>query len=216
MEGKLIDFYRCLRTIDKQSTAFVAANLGIDCRGTSDRWLSELNKKDRSENMFKCEVINTCNNIKTMIESIMTESKETITFSIAIDGTKVPKSLNINTAHECIMGCVYPNHPTCTTHLNKEEINKILNNKEEKELKQIDLASEVKVATTCFQNQPKRTSPGAVMSAHPQGVNETSNFTDDVCRAASKIVNDYKKSVFTNFAIDRVSVRNTRHYEKKC
>ena len=57
-------------------------------------------------------------------------------------------------------------------------------------------------------------SPKTITSARPQGVNETSNFTDDVCRAASKIVNDYKKTVFTNFAIDRVSVRNTRHYEK--
>ena len=38
MEGKLIDFYRYLRTIDKQSAAFVAANLGLECRGMSDRW----------------------------------------------------------------------------------------------------------------------------------------------------------------------------------
>ena len=112
MEGKLIDFYRCLRTINKKSTAFVAANFGLEFRGMSDRWLSELNKKDRGENIFKCEVTNIYNNIKTMIEAMMTESNERITFSVAIDGTKVPKSLNINAAHKCIMGGVHPNHLT--------------------------------------------------------------------------------------------------------
>ena len=49
-------------------------------------------------------------------------------------------------------------------------------------------------------------SPKAITSARPQGVNETYKFTDDVCRAASKIVNDCKNTVFANFATDGVSV----------
>ena len=181
MEGKLIDFYRYLRTINKHSTAFVAANLDLECPSISDCWLSELNKKDRGENIFKCEVTNIHNNIKTMIEAIMTESNERITFSVAIDSTKVPKSLNINTAHKCIMGRVYPNHLIYTTHLNKDEIIKILNNVKENESHPIDLVSEVKVAIICFQNQSKSISPMSIISARPQGINETSNFIKDIC-----------------------------------
>ena len=98
-----------------------------------------------------------------------------------IDYTKVPKSLNINTAHKYIMGSVYPNHLIYTMYLNKEEIIKILNNKAEKDLKQIDLASEVKVVTICFQNQLKPILHIARISACPQGVNRTSNFIEDLC-----------------------------------
>ena len=53
MEGKLIDFYQYLRIINKQSTDFIAANLGLECRGISYCQLSKLNKKDREENIFK-------------------------------------------------------------------------------------------------------------------------------------------------------------------
>ena len=206
MEGKLIDFYRYLRTINKQSTSFVAANLGLEYRGISDCWLSELNKKDRGENIFKCDVSNIYNNIKTMIECIMSVIKGILTFSVAMDGSKVPNSININTAHKCIMGGVYPYHLIYTTHLSKEEIMKILYNKPDKGNREMELASEVKVATICFQNPPKGMSPMAIISARPQGVNAPSTFTDDVCRAASKIANEYKNVEFTNFATDGVSV----------
>ena len=107
---KAYRFYQCLRTNDEQFTDYVAENLCLDCRGMSDRCLSEFNKKDRGGNAFKCEVINIHDNVQTMIESIMSESKETITFSIATDGSKLPKYLNINAAHKCIMDGVYPNH----------------------------------------------------------------------------------------------------------
>ena len=141
-----------------------------------------------------------------MIEAIMIKSNERITFSVAIDSTKVLKLLNINTAHKCIMGRAYPNYLIYTTHLNKDEIIKILNNVKKNESHPIDLASEVKVATICFQNQPKSISPISIISARPQGINETSNFTKNVYQAASKIVKDYTNTTFSNFATDGVSV----------
>lgn len=36
MEAKLVDFYRYLCTLNKQSSAFVVANLGLHTRGISD------------------------------------------------------------------------------------------------------------------------------------------------------------------------------------
>ena len=39
MESKLVDFYRCLRTLSTQSCEFVTSNLGLSSRGVSDRWL---------------------------------------------------------------------------------------------------------------------------------------------------------------------------------
>ena len=57
------------------------------------------------------------------------------------------------------------------------EIIKMLNNKEDKEFKQIDLASEVKVATMCFQNQLKRISPVAILLAQPHSANKISRFS---------------------------------------
>ena len=80
IEGKLINFYQYLRTINKQSSAFAIANLGLEYRGISDRWLSKLSKKDRGENILKFKVTNIYNNIKIMIEAIMTVMKGILTF----------------------------------------------------------------------------------------------------------------------------------------
>ena len=197
-----------MRIINKQSTAFAATNLGLDARGMSNLWLSELNRKDRGENMFKCEVTNTHNNIKSMMQIIMSEDTATLTFSIAIDGTKVPKSLSTNTANKSIMGGACPNHLMSKMHLNKDETCKMLNNKKDDELgsKPIELDSEVKFATACFQNQQKSISHMAIISVLPQGVNETSTFASDVCKAASKIADEHNNAMFTNFATDGVSV----------
>ena len=90
MESKLVDFYRYLRTLSTQSCKFVTSNLGLSSRGVSDRWLRELNKRDRSENMFKCEVKDAHRNMKMIVDGA--NCKEgSITFSIAIDATKVPR-----------------------------------------------------------------------------------------------------------------------------
>ena len=123
-----------------------------------------------------------------------------ITFSIAIDATKVPRSMNISTAHKCMMGRCYPNHLIDARNLSKEEIDVIVNEKHE------DLAAEIKVATTCLQNALKGSTPMAIASARPQGVNEVSMFTEDVCKAACMIVKENERVRFSNFATDGVSV----------
>ena len=117
--------------------------------------------------MFKCEV-NDIYNSATKIINEMKINNESIIFSIAIDGTKVPQNLSVSSTHKCMMGGTYPNHMMNTVNLGKECIFKILENKKEK----IDLAQEVKVATMCMQNQKKGLSPMAIIAARPQGVNQ--------------------------------------------
>lgn len=41
-----------------------------------------------------------------MIKNILSTNIKRVIFSIAIDRTKVPKSLNINTAYKCIIGSI--------------------------------------------------------------------------------------------------------------
>lgn len=106
------------------------------------------------------------------------------------------------------MGGAFPNHIISTQHLGKECIKKILDNKDETDPTKnaIELASEIKIAVVSFQNLPKHISPMAIISARPQGNNETSSFTKDVCEAASLVTKDLEDMRFTNFATDGVSV----------
>ena len=89
-----------------------------------------------------------------------------MTFSIAIDGTKVPRSMTFSAAHKCMMGRCHPNHAIDERNSSKEETDVIVNEKHE------DLAAETKVATICLQNTLKGSIPMAIASARPQGVNE--------------------------------------------
>jgi len=102
-ESKLIDFYRYLQTISNQSCKFVSANLGLNAIGISDRWLRHLNSKDRGDNVFKCEVKDIYNSINKLINKMKVNDKYVV-FSIAIDGTKVPMNLSINSGRKCILG----------------------------------------------------------------------------------------------------------------
>ena len=199
MEQKLVDFYRYLRTLGKQSCKFVTANLGLGGKGISDRWLRELNRKDRGDNIFRCDKKSIYNNLKQLLLDIPTTTLLK-TFAVSIDGSRCPKSININTAHKCIFGRSFPNHIISTQNLSKEEINNILYTDYS------DLASEIKVPTVCAQNVKKGTSPMAIIAARPQSVNAVSDFTADVCAAANMIVNEYKGTSFSNFATDGVSV----------
>ena len=74
-ESKLVDFYRYLHSINNQSCKFVAANLGLNGIGISDRWLRHLNSKDRGDNVFKCEVKDIHNSINKLINQMKDNEK---------------------------------------------------------------------------------------------------------------------------------------------
>ena len=99
-------------------------------------------------------------------------------------------------------GGTYPNHIIDTANLGKECILNIISN----EKNPMCLAQEVKVATMCIQNPKKGVTPMAIIAARPQGVNEVSKFTEDMCKAAELVVSEYADCQFTNFAVDGVSV----------
>ena len=68
------------------------------------------------------------------------------------------------------------------------------------------LAQEAKVATACVQNPKKGASHVAVIAARPQGANQVSTFTVDVCKATQLVVAEHGNCQFTNFAVDGASV----------
>ena len=121
-----------------------------------------MNSKDRSNNVFKCEVKDIHNSIKKLINHII-DDQQSIVFSIVIDGTKVLQNLSINSGRKCIIGRTYLNHIINTTHLSKQCIVDIIGNKQ----KSIPLTQEVKVATICAQNMKKGVSHMAVIATKP-------------------------------------------------
>ena len=127
VEEKMLDFFRYLRTLSPQAYNFVSANTGLDTKGVSDRWLRKLNSKDRGTSVFKSDLETMHDNIKVIISERKSDNDSNeVTFSIAIDATKVPMSLNINTARKCIMVGAFPHHMIATHHLDKNEITKLL------------------------------------------------------------------------------------------
>ena len=142
---------------------------------------------------------NICKNIKDMITAILVQGI-ILAFSLSVDGTKYPKSININTAYKCIMGQAHPNHLINTANLSKREINTILNTKYG------DLALEIKIVTICFQNAEKGKTPITIFTARPQGINKVLLFTSDTCKAACIAAKEFKNVTFSNFTTDRVLV----------
>lgn len=116
LEEDMVDFFRYLRTLSPKACDFVSANTGLDTKGISDRWLRKLNTKDRGESVHLSDTTTMCNVIKKMIQD-RDKSDGRLTFYVAIDATKVPKSLNINAARKYIMGGAFPQHMIATQHL---------------------------------------------------------------------------------------------------
>ena len=100
------------------------------------------------------------------------------------------------------MGRAFLNHIISTQHLEKECVNKLLNNVNST----AELILEIKIAAVSFQNLLKTTLPMVIITARLQGNNETSFFAKDVCVAARLVEDDLNQVRFTNFTTDGVSV----------
>ena len=87
--------------------------------------------------------------MRTKCEQVQ-KNRTNVVFSLSIDATKVPKSLNINLARKCIMGGSYPNHMISTQYLGKDCVRKILDNNYDDKKQVIELASKVKIAVISF------------------------------------------------------------------
>ena len=105
------------------------------------------------------------------------------------------------------MGGAFPQHLISSQHLGKEDINKLLENKKDKDnMHPIVCGQEVKIAAMCFQNVEEGVSPMQVISSRSQTKNEASEFTNDVCKAYKKITKEMEGTTFSHWAADRASV----------
>jgi hypothetical protein len=60
-EAKLNDFFRYLRSLSPQASMFVSANCGLGGKAVSDRWMRQLNQRDRGVCTFNSSVKNIYN-----------------------------------------------------------------------------------------------------------------------------------------------------------
>ena len=135
--------------------------------------------------------------------------KDTYSFSVAIDGSKVAKALQIDFRYNAVLGGVVDRH----------FIGQVINdsNRSEESLKKlktilhddtIKKADEVKVAVVVFQNTGYK-SPYLILASRPQPTNDVSSFSDGICSTLSAFAKEQSTSErvvhFLNSANDAVS-----------
>ena len=206
VEEKLVNFYRFLRTYDKQASQVLSANLN----GPSERWLRRLDAKDRQD-CFLDEGENGVLVRGRMDEAIARRNdndKRSVAFSLAIDATKVPPLLEASTGFSAITGGEHPDHLIDISNKTKAEVDDILNGKD-KTLGKIKCATEVKMTVMSFQGTPPGVSPFEVVAVRPQSNNESNDFIkemESLAVAASKS----GRGRFANYTVDGVSCES-RH-----
>jgi len=207
MEEKVINFYRFVSTWSPMAAQVMSANL----QGPGKRWLRKLNARDRTDCILDgghdAVVLRMVNAAKDRAVD-----GSPVTFSLAIDATKVAKVCEISSAYQALVGGGYPNHNVNIAGMDSDDVKSILNGTSKST--KIDLATEVKVAVMSFQSTEKGVAPSIVVAARPQSNNETSNFVQAMELAASKAAKELAASEpagatnyrFAGFAVDGVSV----------
>ncbi len=208
-----MDFLCYLATVSPQAAELVGANLGS---APSKRWMQILNTRERVACVYECEPSDMLKHMLNAVNKrLPTNINSVVSFSIAIDATKVPQLLEISTAFKAIMGGAHPHHLISTIDLDSTTIKHILDreiifNQADDSTIKIDKVSEVKVAFMVFQKPPPGVSPIATISARPQSNNERSSFTADIMNAADLVTKQVKSTSFVNFAVYGVSLETKR------
>ena len=107
---------------------FLSANFRLEGKAVSDRSMRKLNQRNWGVCVFHSNVKHMCGKIRTKCEQV-SQKDNILVFSMSIDATKCPKSLNTNTTRKCVMGGDFPNHMMSTQHLGKECMQKFFENK---------------------------------------------------------------------------------------
>ncbi len=209
MEPRALNFFCYLATVSPQAAELVGANLGL---APPKRWMQILNARERVTCVYEYQPSDM---LKYMLNAVNkrlpTNVNGIVSFSIAIDATKVPQLLEISTAFKAIMGGADPHHLISTIDLDSTTIKHILDcetifNQADNSTIKIDKASEVKVAFMVFQKPPPGVSPIVIIYARPQSKNECSSFTADIMNAADLVTKQVNSILFVNFAVDGVSL----------
>ena len=174
IESKVKNFYRYLNALNPQACEAVAANLGS---APGKRWMAVLNAKERVSCILQCEVEQM---VARMMDAVKRRSPDgrQLSFSLAIDATKVCSVLDISTAFKAIMGAPYPLHMISTVELKKGEIKDILD-KSRYDSVALSKADEIKVGFMVFQQAMPGDCPVEIFAARPQTTNNVSSFTTD-------------------------------------
>jgi hypothetical protein len=209
VEPRALNFFCYLATVSPQAAELVGANLGS---APSKRWMQKLNARERVSCVYVCQPYDVLKNMLDAVNKrLPTNVNGIVSFSIAIDATKVPQLLEISIAFKAIMGGVHPHHLISTIDLDSTTIKHILDretvfNQADDSTIKIDKASEVKVAFMFFQKPPPGVSPIVIISAQPQSNNECSSFTSDIMNADDLVTKQVKSTSFVNFSVDGMSL----------
>jgi hypothetical protein len=104
MEPRALNFFHYLATVSPQAAELVGANLGS---APSKRWMQKLNARERVACMYECQPSEMLKHMLNAVnKKLPTGINGVVSFSIAIDATKVPQLLEISTSFKAIMGVV--------------------------------------------------------------------------------------------------------------
>lgn len=91
-----------------------------------------------------------------------------LAFSLSIDGTKVTRVAQISQRYGAIVGGSYPYHFINTTGMSDEDVINTLKKFKDINDDQFSHTDEVKIAVTCLQVTPPKTSPYIVLAGRSQ------------------------------------------------
>ena len=145
----------------------VSANL----RGPGQRWVRRINNSEAQDCIF--DVTN------DVLVEIMKKADTAsavgpgvpVTFSLEIDATNF---FEVSDSYKEIIGGAFPNYEFNISDLPKDYVNNVIAGTSESV--NINKSTEVKVAVMSFQLTAPGVPPIVIVSAHPQGTNETRNF----------------------------------------
>ena len=171
---KILNFYMLLESTHRGAFEIASANMLGPCL----RHMQRINRRLRDECYVVHDVATVTRRIDQLITKVFGESQPQMPiFSFAIDATRVPKCLQVSTAHGYILGAAYPDH-LIPIPKKEDDIAKILLDENKRK------AEEIKVCVISFQNAPKQTRAFYAVAARPQTKSESSNFTSDMIKAA--------------------------------
>ena len=165
IEERAKKLYSWLDTIIPVACDAVAANLGGE---PSKRWIQVLNAKERTgtSHIYNGKVSEILARMESAIDKWQIDSQHQISFSLAIDATKVAEGVDISPASKSIIVYAYPHQLISTIDKDSEFINKIVHQDTDIPIL-FDNASEAKICFMVAQQAAPTQSPVGIVAACP-------------------------------------------------
>ena len=146
----------------------------MNLRGTGQNWLWRLNNSELQDCIFDLTHDVLVARMKKVASSSAVGPGVPVILSLAINGMKLAKVLEVSASHKAIIGGAFPNHVFDISNLPKDNVNNVIAGTSESV--NINNAMEVKLAVMSFRSTASVVPPSVIVAAHPQGTNETSNL----------------------------------------